>query len=109
MGGGYRGSRGGYNNERGGRDASRGRGHSMFRGRGGGPGGGRGGGAPRLNPLEREQEKQDGKKNAIAETIAMMNKMKMEDNERKVANQKYEPYFFWFVDNLIWEYFFEMS
>ena len=97
MGGGYRGSRGSYNNERGGRDASRGRGMGGgYRGRGGagGRGGDRGGGAPRLNPLEREQEKQDGKKNAIAETIAMMNKMKMEDNERKVANQKYEPCFF---------------
>ena len=73
-----------------GRGSSRGRGDGMFRGRGGrGQGGGRGrSGAPTLNPLEREQEKQDGKKNAIAETIAMMNKMKMEDNERKQANQK---------------------
>ena len=31
-----------------------------------------------------------GKKNAIAETIAMMNKMKMEDKERKDAHQRIE-------------------
>jgi len=43
-----------------------------------------------MNALDREQEKQDGKKNAIAETIAMMNKMKMEDNERKEAHKKIE-------------------
>ena len=33
-------------------------------------------------------EKTDGKKNAIAETIAMMNKMKMEDKERKEEGEK---------------------
>ena len=42
------------------------------------------------NPLDREQEKQDGKKNAIAETMKMMEKMKMEDKERKDAHQRYE-------------------
>ena len=35
------------------------------------------------------QEKSDGKKSAIAETIAMMNKMKMEDKERKESHQKH--------------------
>ena len=77
--------RGGFDGaDRGGHDTSRGRG-----GRGqDGARGGRGSGAPRLNPMEREAEKQNGKASAIAETIAMMSKMKMEDNERKLANQK---------------------
>ena len=95
MGGGYRGrgGRGGFDGaDRGGHDTSRGRGSYVPRGRGGrgqdGARGGRGSGAPRLNPMEREAEKQNGKASAIAETIAMMSKMKMEDNERKLANQK---------------------
>ena len=97
MGGGYRGgrgARGGFDGaDRGGlNDTSRGRGSYVPRGRGGrgqdGARGARGSGAPRLNPMEREAEKQNGKASAIAETIAMMNKMKLEDNQRKEANQK---------------------
>ena len=85
--------RGGFDGaDRGGLDTSRGRGSYVPRGRGGrgqdGARGGRGFGAPRLNPMEREAEKQNGKASAIAETIAMMNKMKLEDNERKLANDK---------------------
>ena len=91
-GGGYRG-RGGVmpQSDRGGREFSRGG------SRGGGPGmmgrggrGGRGRGGPMGNPLDREVEKQQGKQSAIAETIAMMNKMKMEDKERKDAHQRLE-------------------
>ena len=86
--GGYRGRGGMPQGDRGGREFSRGGGP---RGGSGMTRGGRGGrGGPRANPLDREQEKQDGKKNAIAETIAMMNKMKMEDKERKDAHQRYE-------------------
>ena len=35
---------------------------------------------------DRTAEKEDGKKSAIAETIAMMSKMKMEDKDRKAAH-----------------------
>ena len=35
-----------------------------------------------------QEEKTDGKKNAIAETIAMMNKMKMEDRQAKEEGEK---------------------
>ena len=58
-------------------------------GRGGGYRGSRGGGGPRLN-VDHSQEKVEGKKSAIAETIAMMNKMKMEDKERKDAARQRE-------------------
>merc|ERR1712062_884540 len=76
--------------DRGGREFSRGgsRGGPGMMGRGGR--GGRGRGGPMGNPLDREVEKQEGKKSAIAETIAMMNKMKMEDKERKDAHQRFE-------------------
>ena len=62
------------------------------RGRGGMNRGGRGGrggnfGGP---PQDHSQEKNAGRKSAIAETIAMMNKMKMEDKERKDSARKYE-------------------
>jgi hypothetical protein len=102
MGGGDGGHPGGY--ERRGGYQGRGRGFSHDRGGGGvasvnslnrGARGapsmmrGRGRGAPK-SAYEREQEKQEGKRSAIAETIAMMNKMKMEDKERKEAHQKYE-------------------
>ena len=40
--------------------------------------------------VDHSQEKVDGKKSAIAETIAMMNKMKMEDKERKDAARQRE-------------------
>merc|ERR1712173_316081 len=56
----------------------RGRG-TMNRGGRGGRGGNYGG-----PPLDHTQEKNAGRKSAIAETIAMMNKMKMEDKEKKV-------------------------
>lgn len=81
--GGYRG-RGVYTNDRGRSDLSRGV-------RGGGPllRGSRSRGAHK-SVMEREQEKQEGKKNAIAETIAMMNKMKMEDKEREVLNARFD-------------------
>merc|ERR1719342_974219 len=65
-------------------------------GRGGGRGGGGGpgsmgrGGYNAGPPVDHNQEKADGKKSAIADTIAMMNKMKLEDKERKEARQKYE-------------------
>ena len=86
------GGRGGYQGRGGGN-----RGHNNDGGRGGSRGGrgsnllrGRGMRGARTSALEREQEKQDGKKNAIAETIAMMNKMKMEDKERKDEHQRLE-------------------
>ncbi len=40
--------------------------------------------------VDHSQEKVDGKKSAIAETIAMMTKMKMEDKERKDAARQRE-------------------
>jgi hypothetical protein len=52
-----------------------------YRGRGG-RGGGYGGHS------DRESAKTDGKKNAIAETIAMMNKMKMEEKQKKSAAEE---------------------
>merc|ERR1712226_1628909 len=63
----------------------RGRG-AMNRGGRGGRGGGNYGGPP----PDHSQEKNAGRKSAIAETIAMMNKMKMEDKERKVTAKKWE-------------------
>ena len=63
----------------------RGRG-AMNRGNRGGRGGGNFGGPP----LDHSQEKNAGRKSAIAETIAMMNKMKMEDKEKKVTAKKWE-------------------
>lgn len=54
------------------RGAPRGRGVSGSRGRGG---------HHQRGDLSREKE--DGKKSALAETVAMMSKMKMEDKERK--------------------------
>ena len=48
-----------------------------------------GGGGPRLN-VDHSHEKTEGRKSAIAETIAMMNKMKMEDKERKDAARQRE-------------------
>lgn len=66
-------------------------GRGMVRGVGGPSG--RGGGSYRsrgrggFNGQDRTAEKEDGKKSAIAETIAMMNKMKMEDKDRKAAHQ----------------------
>jgi hypothetical protein len=53
-----------------------------YRGGGGGRGGGYGGHG------DRESAKTDGKKNAIAETIAMMNKMKMEEKQKKSAAEE---------------------
>jgi len=51
--------------------------------------GGRGGGSYGGPPLDHSQEKNAGRKSAIAETIAMMNKMKMEDKEKKVTSKKW--------------------
>ena len=65
-----------------------GRGNESRGGRGGYRGN-RGGVGPRLN-VDHSQEKVEGKKSAIAETIAMMNKMKMEDKERKDAARQRE-------------------
>ncbi len=55
--------------------------------RGGYGRGGRGGyrGGP---PGDHNQEKQDGKKSAIAETMAMMSKMRMEDKEKREEHSK---------------------
>ena len=52
--------------------------------------GGRGGGSYGGPPLDHSQEKNAGRKSAIAETIAMMNKMKMEDQEKKVTAKKWD-------------------
>ena len=64
-------------------------GYSSRGGRGGGGMRGYGrGGRGGYSGGDHTVEKTDGKKNAIAETIAMMSKMKMEDKERKEEAEK---------------------
>lgn len=62
------------------------------RGRGAVNRGGRGGRGGNYEgpPRDHTTEKNAGRKSAIAETIAMMNKMKMEDKERKVTAKKWD-------------------
>ena len=90
-GGGRGGPRGGGDSRPRFNDYDQNRGMESRGGRGGYRGGGmsRGGGGPRLN-VDHSQEKVEGKKSAIAETIAMMNKMKMEDKERKESQRARE-------------------